>query len=111
MKRKDHERFDFAPFRSYIFLYVTSDIRSKTMPIFEFRCLECGDIFEKLFINSNDEVDMACPKCKSQSLERVVSRTNYAMGVGPGGNQPKMTTKHCGPSNQCTTLELPGHTK
>ena len=81
------------------------------MPIFEFRCLECGDIFERLFMNSNEQVDMACPKCKSQSTERVVSRTNYALGVGAGGNQPKMTTKHCGPSNQCTTLELPGHTK
>ncbi|RLC26987.1 MAG: zinc ribbon domain-containing protein, partial [Deltaproteobacteria bacterium] len=45
------------------------------------------------------------------SLERVVSRTNYAMGPGPGGNQPKMTTKHCGSSNQCTTLELPGYSK
>ena len=81
------------------------------MPIFEFRCLECGDIFEKLFMNSNDEVDMSCPHCKSQSLERVVSRASFAMGVGPGGKQPKMTTKSCGPSNQCMTLDLPGHSK
>jgi len=81
------------------------------MPIFEFRCMDCGDVFEKLFMHSEEQVDMVCPRCKSQSLERVVSRTNYAMGVGPGGNQPKMTTQHCGPSNQCTTLELPGHTK
>jgi putative FmdB family regulatory protein len=81
------------------------------MPIFEFRCLECGDIFEKLFMNSNEQVDMSCPKCKSRSIERVVSKTNYALGGGAGGNQPKITTKHCGPSNQCATLELPGHTK
>ena len=82
------------------------------MPIFEFRCLECENQFEKLFINSNDTVDLTCPKCQSDGLERVVSRTNYAMGVGAGGNQPKITAKSCGNGkNQCMTLDLPGHTK
>ena len=81
------------------------------MPIFEFRCMDCGEVFEKLFINSDEKVEMVCPQCKSQSLERVVSRTNYAIGVGPGGNQPKITTKSCGDSNQCMTLDLPGPAK
>ena len=81
------------------------------MPIYEFRCIKCGQVFEKLFISKDEEVDITCPYCKSEIVERVVSTTNYAMGDGPGGNQPKMTTKHCGPSNQCTTLELPGYTK
>ena len=31
----------------------------------------------------------------SEALERVVSRTNYAISVGPGGNQPKITSKSC----------------
>ena len=31
------------------FVYVTSDIRSNTMPIFEFRCLECGSIGRSRF--------------------------------------------------------------
>ena len=86
-------------------------MRNRTMPIFEFRCLDCGDVFEKLFMNPDEQVDMICPQCQSQALERVVSRTNYAMDVGQSGKQPKVTTKSCGPSNQCTTLELPGHTK
>ena len=70
------------------------------MPIFEFRCLECNHTFEKLFIRSDDEVNMACPECRCDSIERVVSRANYAMGVGPGGKQAKVTTTSCGPSNQ-----------
>ena len=81
------------------------------MPIFEFRCIECGDTFEKLFINSSEKVEIACPNCHSESLERVVSRTNYAMGAGPGGKTPKITTKSCGPANKCMTLDLPGPTK
>jgi len=81
------------------------------MPIFEFRCLECGNLFEKLFLNSDEKVDIACPECQSQSFERVVSRANYAIGAGPGGKQPKITTKSCNPSSQCTTLEIPGPAK
>jgi len=53
------------------------------MPIFEFRCMDCGEVFEKLFMSSDEKWEMACPQCKSQSLERVVSTTNYAIGVGP----------------------------
>lgn len=81
------------------------------MPIFEFKCLECGDIFEKLFMNSDENVEIACPGCSSDTLERVVSRSSHAIGSGPGGNQPKMTTKSCGSGNQCMTLDLPGPSK
>jgi putative FmdB family regulatory protein len=81
------------------------------MPIFEFRCVSCGEVFEKLFMNADDEADMACPHCNAETLERVVSRTNYVMGAGPGGKQPKITTKSCGQSNQCMTLDLPGPSK
>ena len=62
-------------------------------------------------MNSDEEVDIACPDCKSQSFERVVSGTNYAIGAGPGGKQPKIATKSCSPANQCMTLDLPGPTK
>jgi len=81
------------------------------MPIFEFRCLECGELFEKLFISSNEKVDIECPECKSRTFERVVSGVSYVMGTGPGGSQPKISTKSCAPGNECMTLDLPGHTK
>lgn len=81
------------------------------MPIFEFRCAACGEIFEKLFMNSDEQVDMTCPQCSAESIERVVSRTNFAIGAGPGNNQPKITAKSCGDSSQCMTLDLPGHVK
>jgi len=81
------------------------------MPIFEFRCLECANLFEKLFLNSDEQMDIACPECQSRSFERVVSRTNYVPGAARGGKQPKITTKSCNPSGQCTTLELPGPEK
>jgi putative FmdB family regulatory protein len=81
------------------------------MPIFEFRCLGCGETFEKLFMRAEDKVDIACPECKAESCERVVSSTSYVMGSGPGGKKGKLTTKSCGPSNKCMTLDLPGPAK
>ena len=81
------------------------------MPIFEFRCIACGDLFEKLFLSNNEDVDLACPECGSDTFERVVSRTNYTVGLGPGGNQAKITTKSCSSGNECMTLDLPGPTK
>lgn len=80
------------------------------MPIFEFRCVKCGNIFEKLFINPNEEMKLECPKCDSDSFERVISRTNYVMGSGKssGAKRPSITTKSCGSGSDCMTLEIPG---
>jgi len=77
------------------------------MPIYEFRCLKCGDLFEKLFKTTGEEAAIECPKCKSDSFERVISRTNYAMGSGKG-QRPKVTTKSCGSGSECATFEIPG---
>lgn len=81
------------------------------MPIFEFRCMKCGNIFEKLFMKSEEKVEISCPECESQSFERVVSSSNYAVGQVLGGNKPKVTTKSCGPSNKCMTFDIPGPTR
>jgi len=78
------------------------------MPIFEFRCLQCGNFFEKLFITRQEEFWVQCPKCDADSLERIISKTNYAMGHSQGGGQTKLTTKSCGTGNNCTSIEIPG---
>ena len=78
------------------------------MPIYEFRCLQCGQTFEKLFLKTDDEVQLRCPACHSDSLERIISRTNYAMSSGKGTRKPQITTRSCHPGSDCTTLEIPG---
>ena len=81
------------------------------MPIFEFRCLECGNLFEKLFLSPNEKVEIECPECGSNSFERAVSLSSYTLGAGPGGNQAKITSKSCSSGNECMTLDIPGHSK
>lgn len=78
------------------------------MPIYEFRCLECGELFEKLFVSGVDkEVEIACPKCRSKSFERVMSRSSHIMGSSRGA-RPKLTEKSCSSGNSCVTLDIPG---
>ncbi|MGQ9512330.1 FmdB family zinc ribbon protein [Thermodesulfitimonas sp.] len=79
------------------------------MPIFEFRCLACGNLFEKLFLDTKEEVEIKCPDCGSEAFERVISKTNYVMGLGKGADKPKLTSKSCSPGSSCWTLELPGY--
>ena len=80
------------------------------MPIFEFRCVECGNVFEKIFLKSDEAVEMECPECRCGSLERVVSRTTHVMARG-AGEKPTLTTRSCAPGSSCVTLDIPGPTK
>ena len=81
------------------------------MPIFEFRCAECGYIFEEIFRSADEEIELTCPECRCEHIERVVSRTSHVMGAGPGGKTPTISSKSCGSGNECYTLDLPGPSK
>jgi putative FmdB family regulatory protein len=81
------------------------------MPIYEFRCTQCGDIQEILVGSSTSSVEMKCRQCQGESLERVLSRVSYTMGGSSGGTGPSATTKTCGPGKSCTSIHLPGHTR
>ncbi len=52
------------------------------MPIYEFKCSKCEEFFELLVMKTDDELELRCPKCKSEEFERVLSATSYAMGAG-----------------------------
>jgi len=80
------------------------------MPLFEFKCLDCDDVFEILVMNNNDTVELACPKCKSENFERVLSTTNYSVNSQSKGKSYNSQTRTCS-SGSCTTYELPGYSK
>lgn len=42
------------------------------MPMFEFRCKDCGHEFEEL-VASASSYRIACPNCGSQTVEKKVS--------------------------------------
>ena len=44
------------------------------MPIYEYRCLDCGREFSRLILSSADGDSFECPKCQGKRLERLMSR-------------------------------------
>jgi len=43
------------------------------MPIYEYRCQQCGEQFEKLIHRQAEESELACPKCGERELKRELS--------------------------------------
>lgn len=83
------------------------------MPIYEFRCIECGNLQEIIVSSASQEVAMACKACGCETLERVLSTVSYMMGSSsaPKTEGPSLTTKNCGSGNNCSTITLPGYTR
>ena len=52
------------------------------MPIYEFKCLKCEKFIELLVMNKDNEIELRCPECSCEDLERVLSTTSYSMGNG-----------------------------
>lgn len=78
------------------------------MPIFEFRCLSCNHIFERLSIRQEDTMEMRCPQCEGTEIERVLSRVSYARGGDSGGDgRPTVNRRSCA-GGTCATIDIPG---
>jgi putative FmdB family regulatory protein len=43
------------------------------MPIYEYKCLNCGKPFEKLFLKKEEETKVKCPYCGSQNIKKIIS--------------------------------------
>ncbi|MFC1905201.1 FmdB family zinc ribbon protein [Chloroflexota bacterium] len=66
------------------------------MPIYDFKCKECGNISE-ILIRSADRQEISCPECEG-SMERLIS-SSYLVRMG---NSPSGTTC-CGRAERCET--------
>ncbi len=44
------------------------------MPIYEYRCNDCGKISEFLFIKTDETFTPQCKRCKSKKMTRVLSK-------------------------------------
>jgi putative FmdB family regulatory protein len=58
------------------------------MPIYEYRCQECGKKFEKLRRFSQSDDDILCPECGAEEIERILSA--FATG-GCGSGSGRFT--------------------
>jgi len=80
------------------------------MPIYEFRCQECRRTVELLALKKGDLLELECPHCHSENLERVLSKVNVNTN-SPSGTQPPAVENRSCASGSCSTITLPGHTR
>ena len=52
------------------------------MPIYEYRCSKCGNLFEEWTKHFDSEATEPCPKCGGEA-SRIISRTTFKL-VGSG---------------------------
>ena len=43
------------------------------MPIYEFKCKKCGDVFDVLFRSSQEKREVSCPVCKAKKVDKLMS--------------------------------------
>ncbi|MFQ5584175.1 MAG: zinc ribbon domain-containing protein [Calditrichia bacterium] len=61
------------------------------MPIFEYRCSECGEKFETLVFSSSSE-DVECPACGSTPPEKLISMFASSGDSAGGGSSASCTS-------------------
>ena len=82
------------------------------MPIYEFRCEECGEEFEVLLKSRSEAGEVNCSRCGSQKVKRLMSVATPLVDSG-GGNtdRPRVAETHRCDTGTCTHLELPGYSR
>lgn len=72
--------------------------RKPTVPMYEYRCPDCEQVFEELIRNRADEESVACPSCDSTDVKRLLS----AFAVSSGGGTSSGFGSSCGGSSRFT---------
>jgi putative FmdB family regulatory protein len=62
------------------------------MPIFEYRCPNCGHCFEKLVLSSKRQRELSCPECGNRDVQKAISLCG-SVGKGKSGG----ATANCAP--------------
>ncbi len=73
------------------------------MPIYEYRCDDCGHAFEKLVPSHRSKPD--CPECGSKQLQRLYS--SFAAHQGRSASSPCQSAGQCPSARGCPSGQCP----
>ncbi len=70
------------------------------MPIFEYRCPQCDNVFEELV--NDRSATIPCPSCGHKETEKLMSAIGgISMGVSYCGGSPCSSATSCGSGGCC----------
>jgi len=75
------------------------------MPIFEYKCEDCGAVSEVLVRNTAKESEVVCPDCKSENLNKLISVPGALVTQTP---RPEMPMPCPGAEQGCSQCSFPG---
>lgn len=64
------------------------------MPIYEYRCQECGTTFDKFVRSMSNTVQVECPKCHSKNCQKSIS----LFGTASADSRASASLSSCAPS-------------
>jgi putative FmdB family regulatory protein len=67
------------------------------MPIYEYRCSQCGERFDRLVRTAAESRAVACPECSSTSIEKIPS----AFALGKARASADKDASCCGLAEPC----------
>ncbi len=70
------------------------------MPLYDFKCKECGHKFEKLVFKEEEIKEIKCPKCQSSNIEKLL--TSFKIG---GSESSSSSCSSCS-SGSCSTCGI-----
>ncbi len=78
------------------------------MPIYEYRCSECGHVSELLVGIGRNSDDLVCSSCGGSQLEQLMSASAFSINNAPAGHAQGSTccgsdpsSKGCVPGSCC----------
>ena len=64
------------------------------MPVYEYRCAECGEKFDLFLRSATQKSTPVCPECGSSEVKKALS----LFGVGGASGNSKASAAPCGPT-------------
>jgi putative FmdB family regulatory protein len=71
------------------------------MPIFEYKCQDCGSRFEKLIRRSSDVAELECPSCGQKHLNQELSTFAAHANGGKSADMPVCPSGRCSNPGMC----------
>lgn len=65
------------------------------MPIYEFRCKQCGKVFEVLFFSLSEKQEVLCPDCHSGEVDKLMSVFGGTFGGASSSNCSSCSSTSC----------------